>query len=200
MKIPPGMTEADVLEAIEKAVNALASSFTFGIYDIDDIKQQGRLYALLVLEDEKYDPSRPLPNFLYAHIRNRLINLKRDKLHRNDPPCRQCATGDFCTAEGPCKKFQDWRRRNTAKANLQRPLDLNHLSDDKENRTRIDDSVSEDVALAEMLRMIDEQLPVELRPYYLQMRAGVSIPKAKREQVNSAIKEIVGCQNSNEDD
>src|SRR5690348_1481836 len=111
MTVPPGMTEAEVLEAIEKAVNALASSFTFGIYDIDDIKQQGRLYALQALATEKYDPSRPLPNFLYAHIRNRLINLKRDKLHRNDPPCKECASGEPCQPDGHCKKFLEWRKR-----------------------------------------------------------------------------------------
>jgi DNA-directed RNA polymerase specialized sigma24 family protein len=180
MTIPPGHTEQSVLDAIERSVAILAPSFVFGPYDIDDVRQQARLYALEAIEGGKYDPSRPLENFIYTHCRNRLINLKRDKLHRTDVPCRRCHEGDFCTADGVCKVYSEWRARNSAKANLMRPVALDRVADEKERRTRTDSTAEGDVQAAELKRLIDEKLPVELRADYLKMLGGVSIPPARR--------------------
>ena len=75
------MNEEQVLTAIENVVNALARNFRFGYFDTDDMKQQGRMYALEGIP--KYNPEvGPLENFLRTHIRNRFINLKRNKLTR----------------------------------------------------------------------------------------------------------------------
>jgi DNA-directed RNA polymerase specialized sigma24 family protein len=192
MKIPPGKTEAEVLAAIEKAVNILAPSFVFGYYDVEDIKQHGRMKALELLEEDKYDPSLPLENFLYTHIRNRFINLRRDKLRRNDPPCRLCHSGSPCGDDGDhCPKYASWLTRNQAKANIMRPLDLNHISDERENRTRTRATAAQEVEIDELVQRIREELPVELQATFLMMRDGVSIPKAKRVQVENAVKEIL---------
>jgi hypothetical protein len=194
MNLPHGKTEAEVLLAIEKAVNILAPSFVFGYFDLDDIKQQGRVYALQALAAGGYDPSRPLENFLYAHIRNRYINLRRDKLRRSDAPCLRCHAGDPCGEDGQtCRRYDDWLARNQAKANILRPLDIEHIADERERRARVASTVCEDAERDELLRRIDEQLPVELRSSYLQMRAGVSIPRARRLVVEAAVKEILGC-------
>lgn len=193
MKIPPGQTEQSVVDAIEKVVSVLAPSFVFGPYDLDDIRQQGRLFALQVLDKDRYDPARPLENFLYTHVRNRLLNLRRDKLRRNDPPCKRCHSGNPCEeAEGHvCDKYAAWLARNQAKADLLRPLDLTNISEDKVRRTRVTSSVQEDAELSEFVKRIDEQLPVEFRSTFLQMRAGVSVPKSRRQQVEAAMKEIL---------
>lgn len=191
MKIPPGLTEAEVLSAIEKAVNILAPSFVFGYYDLEDIKQEGRLQAFKVLETEKYDPSRPLANFIYAHIRNRYINLLRDKLRRNDPPCQRCHEGCFCEPDGPCEQYAAWKERNCTKANLMRPLDLAHVADENERHTRIESTVVNDVEIDEIVQLIDTHLPIELRATYLQMREGVSVPKAKRQLVEDEVRNII---------
>lgn len=179
--------------AIEKAVNALAPSFTFGAYDVDDIKQQGRLYALELLEKEVYDVNRPLENLLYTHVKFRLINLRRDKLRRSDSPCKACHSGLCCTPDGtPCEKYVVWRDRNQAKANIARPLDIDNVSDEHEHRTRTESTVVEDAAVSELVERIDKQLPVEMRGDYLRMKANVHIPKGRRYQVEEAIKKIVG--------
>jgi hypothetical protein len=191
MTIPPGHTQQSVLEAIERSVAILAPSFVFGPYDLDDVRQQARLYALEVLETDKYDASRPLANFLYTHIRNRLINLKRDKLHRTDVPCKRCHDGDFCTDGGPCKVYSEWRARNSSKANLMRPIALDHVADERERRTRTESTVHGDVETAELKRLIDERLPVELRADYLKMLGGVTIPPARRRAVEAAVKGIL---------
>lgn len=203
MKIPAGHTEATVLAAIEKTINVLAPTFVFGFYDIDDIRQYGRLKALEVLEKETYDPGRPLENFLYTHIRNRYINLWRDKLWRNDPPCKGCHNGKPCNDGVVCVKYAAWKNLNQAKSGLMRPLDLANICDERERRTRIQSTASDDVEITEILHLIDEKLPVELRTTYLQMRDGVSIPKAKRTEVEQAVKDILreaNCSSSNEDD
>src|SRR5437763_58309 len=91
MNFPHGLTEDVVLAAIDNAVNVLARSFRFGIYDVEDIKQEARIMGLEAVP--RWDRKRPLENFLYSHIRNRLINFKRNKFRRNDPPCPKCHQG-----------------------------------------------------------------------------------------------------------
>ncbi len=44
-----------------------------------------------------------------------------------------------------------------------------------------------------MLTRIDTHLDVELRATYLQMRAGKAVPKAKRQVVEAAVREILGA-------
>lgn len=194
MKVPEGKTEAEVLAAIEKAVGILGPSFVFGFFDVEDVRQQGRLYALEVLERECYDPARPLENFLYSHVRNRLINFRRDKLRRNDPPCRRCHAGDPCGPDGePCARYAGWAGRNRSKSNLMRPLGLDRVADEGERRTRVGSVAEGEAEVAELLKRIDEGLPAELRASYLQMRAGVAVPKARRLVVEAAVKEIIGC-------
>ena len=190
IQIPPGYTEEQVLEAIEKAVAILAQSFVFGYYDLEDIKQQARLFGLQSLE--KFDVSRPLPNFVYTHIRNRLINLRRDKLRRNDPPCRDCHAGHPCNNGSQCKHYIRWWALNSAKANLARPLHIEHFSEERERRTQLPSTCHVEAEISELSERIDRELSVELRSYYLRMKDGVPIPRNKRQEVLDAIKEIVG--------
>jgi DNA-directed RNA polymerase specialized sigma24 family protein len=193
MKMPTGVTEEQVLEAIENAVKILAPSFTFGIYDIEDIKQEARTFGLEAIG--RYDTSRPLDNFIYSHIRNRLINLKRDKFKRNDPPCLVCHHAEGGRTQHPsgefCTKYTTWKRRNEAKANLQRPLDLEHITDNRQSQPSPENDAAEIAGLNEMLVLIDTNLPVDMRATYLQMRAGKSVPKSKRVAVEAAVKEIL---------
>ncbi len=195
MKYPPGKTEEEVLAAIEKAVRMLAPSFVFGYFGIDDISQQARLYGLQAIASGKYDPARPLENWLYIHIRNRLINLRRDKLRRSDPPCRRCHDGNPCGETGTiCQKYAEWLGRNNSKANLMQPINIDHVSDEKESRARLESTVVQDAELNEVIERIDAALPVELRATYLQMRAGVSVPRARREAVMEAVRAILGME------
>jgi hypothetical protein len=194
MKIPPGKTEKEVLEAIERTVSSLAPQFVFGFYDVDDIKQQGRIYCLELLDKGKYDPARDLAAYLYRHCQRRLLNYKRDRFHRTDPPCRRCAGGDHCSPSGKCDKQVEWEKRNGAKANLMRPLDLTNAGEKSDHRSS---DAETEVEIGELLERIDAELPVELRQVYLQMRAGLTVPPARRREVEDAVKAIlkgdVGC-------
>ena len=194
MKIPPGHDEASVLAAIEKVVGALAPTFVFGYFQLEDVKQQGVLFALEVLEKEKYDPSRQLENFLYCHIRNQFINLKRKLVKRCDAPCASCHSGRCCGPNGtPCARYLEWAERNKTKGNILRPLDLGNISDEHESRTRVDSTVESEAEFDELLEKIDGELPLELRADYLRLREGVALPKARRTLVESAVRRIL-CQ------
>lgn len=198
MKLPPGVSEQQVLDAIENAVKILAPSFTFGIYDIEDVKQEARLEGWRVIG--RYDATRPLDNFIYTCIRNRLIRLKRDKLRRNDPPCQVChqSTGHRSQHEDGqfCPRYLAWRKRNEAKASLMRPLDLDHVSD----AARRESEVAQEAGVNEMLALIDRHLDVDLRADYLRMRAGKSVAKARRMAVEAAVREILSDALTGDDD
>jgi DNA-directed RNA polymerase specialized sigma24 family protein len=195
------MTEAQVVAVIDRIARILSSTFVFGYYDRDDIEQEARLFGIKAME--KYDPSRPLENFIYSAVRSRLLNLRRDRLRRNDPPCKVCHL--HFSANGPghpngqiCKKYEGWRKRNTTKANLMRPLGIDYVSDEKEARSRCNSEVVGDAETNEILHLINLHLPMDLRADFLRMRDGVNIPKVRRQQVETAVREIIKC--PNEDD
>lgn len=76
MKIPKNMTKDEVLDTIQIIINRIAPKYTFQGYEVDDIKQE----AFLICADalDRYDPSRPLENFLSVNLSNRLKNFVRD--------------------------------------------------------------------------------------------------------------------------
>lgn len=199
MYIPPGKTEAEVLDAIERCVNQLAPKFVFGHYDLEDIKQHGRMKAIEMLNNRKYDESRPLENFLYTVIKTRYYNLQRDKLRRSDAPCKKCHGGEPCTP-GCCDKYLAWKKRNASKANLARPVGIDGVSGEEECGAKSSPTLEQDVDISEMMRRIDLQLSVELRFLWKQLQDGVKIPQVKRELVESAVRDILGLQSQSEDE
>lgn len=194
MKLPPGVTEDAFLEAVNSVADLLAHHFKFGIYDADDIRQQAALFGIEAMgEGTKYDPKRPLPNFIFSHVRNRLLNLKRNKLRRSDPPCRECHEALPGQTTHPdrqyCKRYSSWLKLNLAKSSLMCPMELSAVTNDRES---CESEVVETVETDEILRKIDRELPVELRSDYLRMRAGESVPKATRSHIEQVVLRIIG--------
>jgi DNA-directed RNA polymerase specialized sigma24 family protein len=199
VKCPEGLTEAEVVEAIGQAVDSIAHSFVFGYFDIGDIRQQGAVYALEALP--RYDPrpgpdgrpTRPLANFLYRHVRNRLLNLRRDKYRRTDPPCALCHQGRQAEHPGGevCAAYRKWKKRNNTKANLARPGGFEGVKDEKESSMRVPDRTAQTAEVNEALARIDESLPPALRADYLRMRAKEPVPKNRREKVVAAVRDIL---------
>lgn len=185
MQYPPGVTEEQFLEAVNKACEILARSFAFGFYDADDIRQEAAIFAIEALG--RYDRSRPLANFIYTHIKNRLINFKRDRFHRNDPPCELCASGTKHAGGEFCEKFLMWKSRNAAKQSLMKPIDLG----DRDDLDAVCEDLTENLSRDEILSKVDVGLPIELRSSYLKMIAGESVPKAKRDAVAAKLREIL---------
>ena len=145
MYIPEGMTEEQVLEAIEIVVNRVAPTFKFGYYGIDDIKQEARILALDCLDRYRPSMNKPLTNFLYSHVRNRLINFRRDNYIRNDPPCFECHYNRTHKKTKKCHYYQLWLNRNSSKQNIMNPLNLDNISDEHEHNTMDNSSTEENV-------------------------------------------------------
>ena len=201
MQIPKGMSEEEVLGVIDRVVNILAFNFKFGYFDLDDMKQQGRMYAIEAMP--RYNPDMGnLHNFLRSHIRNRFLNLHRDKLSRHQPPCQGCPFYDpncqqsknKCTAFSDkleCDKYAGWEKRNGAKRSLVEPLDISGIRDEKEKNMRNNIDIPEIVTKSELMDIIDNNLPVTMRADFKKMMEDVSVSKQRRDKVILKIKEIV---------
>ena len=167
------MTEQEGLAVIEKIANRYCHKFKFGYFTAEDIKQEAFIIAVDALD--RYDERRPLENFLSSHVKNRLINFKRDNY------CRQQ------------KEDADikWELRNNAKKFLMEPLDISNIRDESEKSMRISDSFIEDTDNQELLDIIDEELDVSFRSDYLRVRHGAYVPKPRRRQIIEEICHIL---------
>jgi len=76
MKVPPNMTENQVLETIDIVIKRISPKYTFKDYDLEDIKQESFIICLDALH--RYDGQRSLENFLSVNLSNRLKNFVRD--------------------------------------------------------------------------------------------------------------------------
>lgn len=192
MLLPDGYTESQVLAAIEEAVAMLAGNFAFGCYSVEDLAQEGRLWALELLEQGRFDPARgSLAGFIYRHLRNRYINFKRDKLRRTDAPCERCARGEPCGPDGQvCEQFAVWAARQDRKASLATTASTECLEDET-RFSKVEPTAETEAEIAEVLQFIDARLCPDQRRVLLQMRAGVKVSKEEREAVEGAVREVL---------
>lgn len=205
MIVPKGYTEAQVLAIIEQVVHMLARAFRFGVlYDTEDMAQQARLFAVEALQTEKYDDTRPLDSYIFISVRNRLINLRRDKYNRYETPCVRCIFYSKDNSNSPwknqcamfenkpeCEKYGAWLKRNETKRGINNPKELsviNECADPLENTVDIVDNISHN----EILGRIDARLSVDLRNDFMRLLHNASVPKARRLKVQEAIREILG--------
>lgn len=188
------MTEQQVLAAIEKVVAILAPKFKFGYYDVEDMKQEARYEAIKALSEERYDNKRPLENFLYTVVLSRLINLKRNKYKRSEPPCVGCPFYDKsrnkCAAfedRMSCIKFANWTRRNANKQGLLYPVDISLIFDSQISKKS---SVVKDVELREIIAIIERNLPKTLQVFWEKAKGGGKLRKTEREKLQRYIATI----------
>ena len=177
MTLPPNLSEEEVLLAIDEVVDRLAPTFTFGYYDIDDLKQEGRIYAMEALPRYKSNRGTSLRTFLHNHVRNRYLNLKRDKYAR---PAPKNVSSD---------ELECWLKRNSGKRSL---IDTLDISDDRNEPPDSDaDSFVGAMQQKEMLRIIDMELPMQFRGDYRRLLEDVKLPKARRLLVLEALRSIL---------
>ena len=164
MKIPNNLDEKEVIETLTKVVKKLAPKFVFTSYEIDDIEQEAFLMGVEALS--RYDSSKPLENFMYAHINNRLKNFKRDNYYRFD--------------YGNAQKIQD------RKKNILEPMDIAALYS-----LSTDDETVSNAHITEMIELIDRKLPSELRGDYLRLQTNAPLPKGRKALIIDLIEQII---------
>ena len=162
------------------------------------MKQEARLEAWKGLE--KYDEVRPLENFLWTHVRNRLFNKKRNELARPNKPCLDCPLKcyvkerDECTEYGDlmeCDFYASWTNLNNSKRNIMEPLGISEIKDEKEKNAQMPDSILDELANREIISLIEDELEVQFRKDWLLLRAGDKVPKKRREALETRINEII---------
>jgi DNA-directed RNA polymerase specialized sigma24 family protein len=184
--------ENELLKVIDIITKKLAYKFKFGYHDIEDMKQQISIFAIEGLKN--YDHKRPLENFLWTHIRNRLFNYKRDNYQRPDKPCYTCPLYDkaskLCTKysdKNDCDLYAKWLDRNQNKKNLMHLTTIDELKD--YGNIFFDSSATPDQT--EILRTIENNLIGEYRTIYLKLKNGSKINKSDKTKLLNKIQEIL---------
>jgi DNA-directed RNA polymerase specialized sigma24 family protein len=187
-------TEKDFLEAWEKISKKLGYKFKFGYHSHEDMKQQAAIFALEGLKN--YDKKRPLENFLWTHVRNRLFNYKRDNYQRPDKPCLTCPFYKPNDPKNPhecvefsnkneCSLYSSWLLRNESKKNIMKPVTIEKIQENSKEIT-IDNFIN-NISNQEIIKIIDENISIKNRPIFLKLLGGIKIPKP---EINKLVKEI----------
>ena len=186
------VSDEDFLNTLDIICKKLVYKFKFGYHDIEDMKQQAAIFALEGLK--KYDHSRPLENFLWTHVRNRLFNFKRDNYQRPDKPCLTCPLYKPNNEVSDCAQFRDklnchaykiWYKRNDSKKNIMQPT---HMGEHNPSSNEI---MFKNIANEELLNQIEDKLPVRYRDIYLKLQHGAKVCKNDKLKLQNYIKKYI---------
>lgn len=176
------ITEDQFLKALDIVSKKLIYKFKFGYHEVEDMKQQASIFALEGLE--QYDHKRPLENFLWTHVRNRLFNFKRDNYFRPESVCLTCPFYDpknlkstnQCakfTNKNDCNLYTQWEDRNNIKKNLMKPLNIDHETHNLKSPNDISDLLSN----KELINLIENNIETKYRETYLKLKGGNKVNK-----------------------
>jgi DNA-directed RNA polymerase specialized sigma24 family protein len=196
-KKTPKVDDNELLKVIDIISKKLAYKFKFGYHDIEDMKQQISIFAIEGLKN--YDHKRPLENFLWTHVRNRLFNYKRDNYQRPDKPCYTCPfydpsmTSSFSqcksyTNKNDCELYNSWSKRNDTKKNLMYLITVDEIKD----FSNIFQSYINDTENQEIYKILEENLIGEERIIYIKLKTGSKVKKNEILKLVSKIKTILG--------
>tara|TARA_B100002019_G_scaffold73571_1_gene63555 strand:+ start:8821 stop:9441 length:621 start_codon:yes stop_codon:yes gene_type:complete len=183
------ISDEQFLATLDIITKKLVYKFKFGYHDIEDMKQQAAIFALEGLK--KYDHSRPLENFLWTHIRNRLFNYKRDNYQRPDKPCVTCPLYQPNNHISDCSEFKDklncksyksWFHRNNSKKSIMQPIYIENQ--DPENKKNFIDHLSNQ----ELIENIEELLPIKYRETFLKIKYGNKVSKNEKVKLQNYLK------------
>ena len=184
--------EERLLNTIDRAISNLARTYKFGYYDIEDMMQEGRIFALEAVP--LYDPSRncSLEQFLRVHVRNKFINLRRDKMERKEPPCKNCVHMhddlDSCSIHSDqteCDRWSGWIKRNIAKKTLVETYENDKTLCDSHH------DISSGMMCKELLELMEKEFPLSLKSDYRRYLEDVPLPKQRKIRIEEEIRSIV---------
>lgn len=145
------------LNIIQTVIKSHSHKYRIPGYEQEDIEQEAFLIALEAMKSWNENIG-PLENFLSVFISNRLISFVRSQLKLNF----QC--------------------KDSQKALLS-AVDISLLTPEEKESLIDKNDVIERVEQEEIVRKIDEYLPVSLRKDFLRMRAGVKIGRGRAKKI-----------------
>lgn len=182
-------TEEEIIAVLDNVARRLAKRFKFGYHDNNDMMQQAKLFALEGLKN--YDGQRPLENYLWTHVHNRLFNFKRDKYSRPNCPCGECSEDHAKCKQETCSVYIQWEKRNQAKQNLMNPIDMDNVEDEHEDSMKNEESVSDTAHNNDLIKTINDKLPLEFRHDMLRIMQGVPVPKHRKDKLILEIQKVL---------
>lgn len=199
-KNPLTVDENEFLKVVDIIAKKLAYKFKFGYHDYDDMKQQISIFALEGLKN--YDHKRPLENFLWTHVRNRLFNYKRDNYQRPDKPCLTCPLYDpHCkksfsgcmnySKKEDCELYENWLNRNNTKKNLMHLTTIDEIKDYGHVFSSEDSLLTNSIISDEIFKLIETHLTGEYRTIYLRAKNGSKVNKSDMDKLKSKLQEIM---------
>lgn len=204
MKIPEGYTKEEVVKVVGEIIEALAVQFQFGSFEIDDLKQEGWTFAIDALERYNPDFGYKLNNFIYGHVKRRLINFKRDNYYRAELPCHGCPFFDRyckqsdngCTGfidKRECDKWRNWENRNNFKKNINNPMDIYDLGENSEPERG-----GNDITLDrnELIQYVRNKLDMNLMGDFIKLLEGNKLSKKRKNILLNEIKNILRDKNA----
>lgn len=154
------MVTDDQLVIINKVIENQIGHYRVYGYDREDLKQEAFIICAEAIS--KWDKERPLENFLSVHLSFRLKTLIRD-LYKTQ--------GRFA---------------ETTKL-MMTAISLDSVDWDTEQSLISEDRVSEQTELLDIIKKIDEYLPISLRRDYLKMKAGVKVNRGRVKKLKNFI-------------
>lgn len=198
MQLPSGISEEYFVATVNAIANVLSKPFSFGYYDPGDIRQECFVEAIKALP--RYDTSKGmLSTFLSNHLRNRLINLRRDKLVRKQTPCMTCQKCELEIDKQFCKKYQKWKKRNEFKQALMESSSVDDEGNLFTEYSTDGNSVENTLLRQELVNLIDKHMPVKLRADYRRFVEGVKLPNKRKQKIIEYIKNILINENYGEE-
>jgi hypothetical protein len=199
--LPHNVDESEFVRVVENISKRLGYKFKFGYHDFDDMKQQAYIFALEGLQ--KYDNKRPLENFLWTHIRNRLFNYKRNNYQRPDKPCLTCPFFDknYACSTSQCSKFtnkddcelySNWSARNETKKNIMQP---SYIEKEPESLHSQSSGFVDSISNKEILDFLDQNVSLEHRENYLKLKHGLKVPKQQLLKLQTYIQTLISESN-----
>ena len=196
MIVPEGFTEKEVFAIIEQVVSSIASKFRFGSYETEDLKQEGRIFAMECLPRFDAGKGASLKTFITTHLRNQFINLQRKYHVRHQPPCTICPFYTMVLKNFPngctvfkekmeCDKWEAWVNRNLSKKAL------SEVCDDAGIEKITNSGPLEDALSSELKEIIDKYLPANLRNDFRKVVEKHKIPKHRKIKIFTVLREIL---------
>jgi hypothetical protein len=181
MHIPQGMTEKEVLACISVVAGRLAKKYKFGYFTEEDIMQEAIIEMIRFKTMEKYQPGRPLENYLAVALHNLLFNFKRNNYTKPNTPCIRCPLKAFLPPNGcslyenrsECKFYKKWETTNASKHNLMYMLPVDVVFESANKTFNLDDNIDNFAVHSKNL----ERLNGTMRKHYLMLLDGMDIYK-----------------------
>lgn len=138
-------------------------------------------------------------------VYNGLVNFKRDNGLRKEKPCKKCpfydpkclqSTNECAAFEDrrDCDKYKGWEDRNKTKESIINPLNIVDVDPSSDTTNTIID----DIDRKDLLEKIDAAVPKQYREDFLKMKAGVKLPKHKRDKIIEVMKEVLNVRQEDE--